>query len=98
MSILVAATDPLGTTGDAVPSIGWEGFLDLQGMVDEITALVLATLLALIIAFHPTTQRTVDTIEEAELPKHHRATQSEKLVIAASSLGTVFEWYDFFIY
>src|SRR3712207_9534728 len=24
--------------------------------------------------------------------------QSEKLVIAASSLGTVFEWYDFYLY
>ncbi len=31
-------------------------------------------------------------------PEHHRATQSEKLVIAASSLGTVFEWYDFYLY
>jgi MFS family permease len=27
-----------------------------------------------------------------------RAKQSEKLVIAASSLGTVFEWYDFYLY
>ena len=33
-----------------------------------------------------------------DLPKHHRATQSEKLVIGASSLGTVFEWYDFYLY
>ncbi len=32
------------------------------------------------------------------LPKHHRATRNEKLVIAASSLGTVFEWYDFYLY
>lgn len=32
------------------------------------------------------------------LPKHHVATQNEKLVIAASSLGTVFEWYDFYLY
>ncbi|CCW15750.1 Permeases of the major facilitator superfamily [Sphingobium indicum BiD32] len=32
------------------------------------------------------------------LPKHHAATQNEKLVIAASSLGTVFEWYDFYLY
>jgi MFS family permease len=39
----------------------------------------------------------VDTTTDA-LPKHHRATQSEKLVIAASSLGTVFEWYDFYLY
>ncbi|MBC9031315.1 MHS family MFS transporter [Sphingomonas sp. JC676] len=39
----------------------------------------------------------VETTVDA-LPKHHRATQSEKLVIAASSLGTVFEWYDFYLY
>ncbi|CCA93369.1 MFS transporter [Novosphingobium sp. PP1Y] len=32
------------------------------------------------------------------LPKHHRATGREKLVITASSLGTVFEWYDFYLY
>lgn len=32
------------------------------------------------------------------MPKHHQATQSEKLVITASSLGTVFEWYDFYLY
>ena len=34
----------------------------------------------------------------ASLPKQHEAKQSEKLVIAASSLGTVFEWYDFYLY
>ncbi len=33
-----------------------------------------------------------------EAPKHHEATQSEKKVITASSLGTVFEWYDFYLY
>jgi MFS family permease len=38
------------------------------------------------------------TVLEDALPKHHKATQSEKLVIAASSLGTVFEWYDFYLY
>lgn len=32
------------------------------------------------------------------LPAHHQATRSEKLVITASSLGTVFEWYDFYLY
>ncbi len=32
------------------------------------------------------------------LPKHHTATQSERRVIIASSLGTVFEWYDFYLY
>jgi MFS family permease len=32
------------------------------------------------------------------LPKHHKMTKSEKMVILGSSLGTVFEWYDFYLY
>ncbi|NWG52444.1 MAG: MFS transporter [Hydrogenophilaceae bacterium] len=36
--------------------------------------------------------------DAAALPKHHKATSGEKLVIGASSLGTVFEWYDFYLY
>lgn len=32
------------------------------------------------------------------LPKHHQPTHNEKLVILGSSLGTVFEWYDFYLY
>ncbi len=39
---------------------------------------------------------TVDDI--GALPKHHTPTQSEKKVILASSLGTIFEWYDFYLY
>ncbi|MBB4613451.1 MFS transporter [Novosphingobium taihuense] len=38
------------------------------------------------------------TDDPSALPKHHRATHSEKLIITASSLGTVFEWYDFYLY
>ena len=34
----------------------------------------------------------------SDQPKHHKATGKEKLVIGASSLGTVFEWYDFYLY
>ncbi len=37
-------------------------------------------------------------MSDASLEKHHTATKSEKLVIGASSLGTVFEWYDFYLY
>ena len=33
-----------------------------------------------------------------DLPQHHAVTRSERLVITASSLGTVFEWYDFYLY
>ncbi|MFM5922962.1 MAG: MFS transporter [Novosphingobium sp.] len=36
--------------------------------------------------------------EVAALPKHHKPTHDERLVITASSLGTVFEWYDFYLY
>jgi MFS family permease len=39
-----------------------------------------------------------DTTDATALPLHHPATQSEKKVILASSLGTVFEWYDFYLY
>jgi hypothetical protein len=67
---LINASDPLtGGADGAIPTVGWSGFNDYGAMVNELAALVLATLLAMIIAFHPTTRRTVDTIEEAELPK-----------------------------
>src|SRR5450755_4581840 len=32
------------------------------------------------------------------LPKDHGAATNQWLVIGASSLGTVFEWYDFYLY
>jgi MFS family permease len=38
------------------------------------------------------------TTYDDALPKHHAATGTEKRVILASSLGTVFEWYDFYLY
>ena len=41
---------------------------------------------------------TMATTYDGALPKHHEATGTEKRVIIASSLGTVFEWYDFYLY
>lgn len=38
------------------------------------------------------------TAYDGALPKHHEVTGTEKRVILASSLGTVFEWYDFYLY
>ncbi len=38
------------------------------------------------------------TTYDGALPKHHKVTGTEKRVILASSLGTVFEWYDFYLY
>jgi hypothetical protein len=52
-----------------LPSVGWAGFLDWSYLLQSFAALVLAVVLGAIIAFHPTTARTVDTREEAELPK-----------------------------
>ncbi|MFZ4690440.1 MAG: MFS transporter [Polymorphobacter sp.] len=36
--------------------------------------------------------------DDEGLPQHHRMTANERLVIFGSSLGTVFEWYDFYLY
>ncbi|MEZ5958480.1 MAG: hypothetical protein R3C27_14855 [Hyphomonadaceae bacterium] len=52
-----------------LPSIGWAGFLDTDALTQSFLSLVLAITLGAVIAFHPTTARTVDTREEAELPK-----------------------------
>jgi MFS family permease len=43
-------------------------------------------------------EATMTDTASSALPKHHKATSGEKLVIGASSLGTVFEWYDFYLY
>lgn len=50
-------------------AVGWSGFLDWHYMLESLAALSLATALGALIAFHPTTRRSVDTLEEAELPK-----------------------------
>ena len=41
---------------------------------------------------------SIATDDLSGLPKHHTPTANEKLVILGSSLGTVFEWYDFYLY
>jgi MFS family permease len=38
------------------------------------------------------------TSADAGMPKSTAGTQSQWLIIGASSLGTVFEWYDFYLY
>jgi len=53
----------------SLASVGWRGFLDAPYMEQSFLALMLAVGLGMIIAFHPTTKRTIDTAEEAEMPK-----------------------------
>lgn len=55
----------------ALSATGWHGFLDVPYMLESFGALILAVALGMLIAFHPTTRRSVDTREEAELPKVH---------------------------
>lgn len=41
---------------------------------------------------------TARPTEAEALPTRHKVTSAERKVILASSLGTVFEWYDFYLY
>jgi hypothetical protein len=50
-------------------AVGWAGFRDIQFMIDSFAALLLAILLGAVIAFHPTPPRTVDRLQEADMPK-----------------------------
>jgi hypothetical protein len=50
-------------------AVGWSGFLDYEYLLLSFAALVLATVLGSVIAFHPTVRHHIDTREEAELPK-----------------------------
>ena len=53
----------------SLPAAGWGGFRDLHFMADSIGALLLATALGAVIAYHPTAPRTIDRLQEAEMPK-----------------------------
>ena len=48
---------------------GWEGFRDYGFLWNSLLALLLATILGAIIAYHPKSQRTMESIEEVEVPK-----------------------------
>ncbi len=50
-------------------AVGWRGFQDTAYLLESLAALLLSTALGALIAFHPTTLKMVDTVEEAELPK-----------------------------
>lgn len=52
-----------------LPAVGWAGFRDMHFMTESIGALLLAIGLGAVIAFHPTTPRTVDQLHEADMPK-----------------------------
>lgn len=61
----------LSPDGSPLPAFsgGWEGFADLTFLAKAALALLLAATLGAVIAYHPTTRRTVDSLEEAETQK-----------------------------
>jgi hypothetical protein len=56
-----------------LPAVGWSGFLDAHFLADALGALLLASVLGAVVGYHPMTRRTVDTLDEADLPKVHVA-------------------------
>jgi len=54
---------------ESLRAVGWHGFTDIPWMTESLAALTLAVALGALLAFHPTTRRSIDTREEAELPK-----------------------------
>ena len=57
------------STGKMLAGEGWEGFTDVQFLFAFTTRLLLAAVLAAIIAYHPKSQRQIDSLESAEAPK-----------------------------
>ena len=53
----------------SIPNEGWRGFTDLRFMLESIISLLLATVLAAIIAYHPKSHHSMESIEKAEAPK-----------------------------
>ena len=53
---------------DEIVAVGWRGFLDVPFLLSALASLLLAAALGALVAFHPTTRRTVDTRQEAEVP------------------------------
>lgn len=48
---------------------GWEGFMDLPFLGHILLTLTVATLLGAVIAYHPRSRQTVDSIDDLEAPK-----------------------------
>jgi hypothetical protein len=64
-----AGNGMFGTPDGPLNPVGWAGFTDMHFMADSFGALALAIVLGAVIGFHPTTRRTVDRLEEADMPK-----------------------------
>ena len=66
---LAAGNGMFDAPSGPLSSVGWAGFADMHFMADSFGALALAIALGAVIGFHPTTTRTVDRLQEADMPK-----------------------------
>jgi len=57
------------STTQGIVGEGWEGFTDVGFLLTFCGRLLLATLLAVVIAYHPKADRKCESLEEAEAPK-----------------------------
>lgn len=58
-----------GAQGQPLDGYGWQGFADVGFIANAISMLVLATVLSVVIAYHPRRLYAADTLEEVEAPK-----------------------------
>ena len=65
----LASAQDFGAKEQELVGEGWTGFTDLDVLLHFGLTLILAAALGAVIAYHPRTQKTVDTVEEAETPK-----------------------------
>jgi hypothetical protein len=54
--------------GASSAALGWAGFMDFRFIASSLGVLVLAALLGALIGFHPATRRTIDRLNEADMP------------------------------
>lgn len=79
--------------GSHAPSaaLGWGGFLDTRFILNSLGILVLASLLGALIGYHPATRRTIDRLNEADMPHVYvmYAVIGAVIGVAVREFGTV---------
>ena len=68
-TLLASGKSFFGESANRIIGEGWAGFGDVQFLLVFVIHLLLATLLAAVIAYHPRSERRFDTLEEVEGPK-----------------------------
>ena len=66
---MAAGNGMFGTPDGPLNPVGWAGFTDMHFLANSLGALALAIALGAVIGFHPTTPRTVDRLQEVDMPK-----------------------------